>query len=410
MLPARHLSRLRATRAVRASVPRMSRHQNVRFQSTAPSSEPGSGGSHFVSGAVGGVVGAAVLFGFYSFTPAGQTASKVNKAAAEVTKTYNAAAEKLQKSTPNAAEAAESMKQFAYTYVAWVPGGRGYVDVAFNDWEAVREKHQDEADRIVNEAYRQLQAVSKGGLSMETAVKACDVIADMSKKIASLSGDAVSDLLNNHPQVKEKLGGSIEQLQNMGRSYGPEAKKQATETWDKLKDILTSGLGADKVEEARKLVQETVDRLKKLGDEAWKKGLAEAKPYLDKNAKAKELIEKNAEALKQSNIGELFRKVRSAVDSGDVSELQRYVKSVADGLADKGSEAAGGVGLDKYLKMIPQGDELVPKLQRMGQIAEKHRDEGERLLKETVEELTKVLETKSQEAQGIVDRAKKETK
>ena len=291
------------------------------------------------------------------------------------------------------------------------PRGRAYVDAAFSDWDSVRKNHKDEADKIVNDAYKQFQEVSKSGLSLETASKAYEVLADLSKKIASLASGAVSDILDNHPQAKEKFGGSIQQLQSMGEQYGPEAKKQVDETWSKMKDILAGGFSAANLEKARKLIEERVQQVKKLGDDAWKKGMEEAKPYLDKNPKVQELIEKNTDALKQGNLKELFDKLRSAVESKDLGDLEKYVNDAADKAKSKGADAAGALSLDKYLKMVPQGEEVLPKLQQIGQIADKHKEEGEKLLKETVEELKQVLEKKWQKAQDIVhDSSKKDIK
>lgn len=354
------------------------------------------------------MAGAALLYGIYSFTPAGRTAGKLNQAAKEAEKKYEAAAKKLQQNTPTADQAVDAIRQFAYSYVGWIPGGRSYVDAAFNDWDTVRKNHREEADQIINDAYKQFQEVSKSGLSLEAASKAYDALADLSKKIANLSGDAFSDIIDNHPQLKEKLGGNIDQLKQMGEQYGPEAKKQVDETWSQIKDIMAGGFSASSLAKARKVIDEKVQKIKELGDQAWQKALEEAKPFLDKNPKVKELVDKNADALKQGNAKELFDKARSAAESGDLGDLESYISNATEKAKSKGSELASGSGLEKYLKMIPQGDEILPKLQELGQVAEKHKDEGEKLFKETVEELKKVLDDKAQKAQKILDKAKKD--
>ncbi|KAG6039845.1 hypothetical protein E4U41_002023 [Claviceps citrina] len=400
-------SRVLACRSATRSVARRVPRQQCRHQSTATAG--GGGGwntSHFATGMIGGVVGTAVAYGVYSFTPAGRVASKLNKAAIEASKNYEAAAKKLQDSTPNAHQAVNSIKQFAYSYAAWIPGGKGYVDAAFRDWEAVRNDHKEEADKIVNDAYNQLKAISKSGLSMETASRAYDVLADVSKKIASLGSEAMSDIIDNHPAVKEKFGPSIEKLQSMGKNYGPEVKKQVDQTWGQVKDILAGGFSASNLDKARRLVEDKVQQMSHLGDEAWNKGLEAAKPYLDKNPKVKELIEEHADSLKQSNLSELFKKVRS----GDLDDLQSYVQDAVNKGKEKASDASGSLGLDKYLKMVPQGGDVLQKLQQIGQIADKHKDEGEALLKETVEEIKKVLEKQSEKGKDIVEKAKKEAK
>lgn len=409
MMPARPVIRSSLPRAVRPA--RAPRTQQARFQSSSSSGNAGAGNSHFAAGVAGGVAGAAVLYGVYYVSPAGQMSRKINSAAKEANNKYQAASQKLQESSPNADQAIDYIKQFAYSYVGWVPGGRAYVDTAFKDFDTVRENHREEADQLVNDAYKQFQEVAKSGLSMETATKAYDALADLSKKIGALAGDAITDILDNHPELKEKVGGNVDQLKQMGEQYGPDAKKQVDETWQQVRDVMAGGLSAANLNKARKLIEEKVEQVKKLGDEAWKKGLEQAKPYLEKNPKIKELVEKNADALKQGNYKELFEKAKSAAESGDMGGLEDYVNGAVDKAKSKGSQLSGGWGgLDQYFKMIPQGSEILPKLQQLSEIAEKHKGDGEKLLKETMDELKEVLNKKSQKAQEIVDSAKKESK
>ncbi|KAG8669529.1 hypothetical protein FPOAC2_08862 [Fusarium poae] len=407
MLPARPLIRSSVPRAARAT--RAPRRQ-IRFQSTSSTSSSSSS-MHLASGIAGGFVGSALFFGIYSYTPAGRAVSSVNKVALEAQKKYDAAAKKLQEKAPDADQAVNYIKEYAYSYVGWIPGGRAYVDAAFQDWEKVRENNKDEADKLVNDAYKQFQDLSKSGLSMETASKAFDVIADLGKKVANLAGDAISDIIDNHPQVKEKLGGNVDQLKELGDKYGPEAKKQVDETWKQVKDIFAGGFSASTISKARKLIEEKIEEIKKLGDKAWKKGLEEAKPYLDKNPKVKELIEKNADALKQGNAAELFKRAKSAVDSGDLGDLEKYVKDATEKAKSKGNELTGGwVDIEKYIKEIPNGGEVMEKLQQLSEVADKHKEEGEKLFRETIDELRQVLEKKSEKAQEIAGEAKKDAK
>ncbi|KAL6901754.1 hypothetical protein GGI43DRAFT_403827 [Trichoderma evansii] len=389
---------------------RIPKRQPIRFQSTSSTSSSSSataaGGGSLGAGIIGGVAGAALFYGIYSFTPAGRTASKLNKAVKEAEKKYQEAAKKLQANTPSSSQAVDSIKQFAYSYVGWIPGGRGFVDAAFKDWETVRKEHAEEADKIVNDAYRKFQEISKSGLSLETASRAYDALADLAKKIANLTGDALSDVVDNHPQLKEKLGGNIDQLKQMGEQYGPEAKKQVDETWSQIKDIFAGGFSAANLAKAKELIDEKTKQVQKLGEEAWKKGLEEAKPLLDKSPKVKELVENNADALKNGNVKELFDKVRDAVKSGDLGDLEKYVKQAKEKIGDKVSESGWG-SLNQYLDKIPQGSEILTKLQDMGRVAQEHKEEGEKLLKETLGDIQKVLEEKGKKAQEIADSAKK---
>jgi len=408
-----------ATRQVSRSVPRAARSvrtsqlKQTRFQSTSSTStNASSSASHFASGVAGGVAGAAALYGIYLMTPSGKAARKINKAAREAQKQYKQAADKLQQSTPNVDQAIDSIKQFAYSYVAWVPGGRAYVDAAFKDLDTLRENHGDDVDKIVTDAYRRIQNISKQGLSLDTAAKVYDVLADVTKQLAGVAGESFADILDNHPQLKDKVGPGIDQLKQMGDEYGPEAKKAVDETWQQVKDIAAGGISVQTVTKIKQLIDEKKEQVKKLGDEAWKKGLEQAKPYLDKNPQVKELVENNAELLKQGNAAELFTQVRKAAESGKLGDLQDYVNKAVDKAKSKGSQAAGSLGgqYEQFFNMIPEGSEIMPKLQQLGQVFKEHSKEGEQLLKETADDLKKLLEEKAKKAQKLAESAKKDAK
>ena len=400
----------RAARTVRASQIKQARFQSSSVSQTTTSSS--SGASHFASGLAGGVAGAAVLYGIYSMTPTGKAARKFNKAAQEAQKQYSTAAQKLQEKTPNVDQAIDGIKQFAYSYVVWVPGGRAYVDAAFKDLDTLRQNHGDEVDKIVSDAYKRLQAVSKGGLSLDTAAKVYDVLADVTKELGGLAGDAIGDIVDNLPQLKKQLGPGVDQLKKLSDELGPEAKKIADETWGQVKKIAAGGFTVSTANEIRKLVEEKVEQVKKLGDQAWQKGLEQAKPYLDKNPQVKELVEKNADLLKQGNATELFKQVKAAAESGKLGDLEEYVNKATEKAKSKGSQAASslGGGYEQFFKMIPEGSEILPKLQQLSQAFKEHSKEGEQLLRETAEDLKKLLEEKTKKAQNIADSAQKEAK
>lgn len=411
MIPARSLARSGLPRATARSS-RAAKHQ-TRFQSSttsSSSSNASAGSSHIGAGVAGGLATATVLYGVYHFSAAGKASRAVNQTYKEANTKYQQAAQKIQQNTPSADETIDYIKNFCYSYVAWVPGGRQYVDMAFKDVETIRQNHREEADKLLNDAYKQFQDLSKSGLSMETASKATEVLADLSKKLGNLAGDAFTDVIDNHPQLKEKFGGSLDQLKQMGDQYGPEAKKQVDETWKQVRDVLAGGLTVANFDKVRQLVQEKVEQVKKLGDEAWKKGLEQAKPYLDKNPKVKELIENNADALKSGNAKELFEKVKKAVESGDTKDIEGYVNKAVESAKSKGSKASESFGLEGYFDQIPNGSEILSKLKQLKEVADKHSEEGKKLVEETLAEVKQLLEKKSKKAEEIVEKAKKESK
>lgn len=325
----------------------------------------------------------------------------------KTTKDYvSSASKKLKETTPEPNEALNWLRDAAKSYAVFIPGARGYVDTAFEDLDAIRAKHGDEVDNIVRDAYSELQDVARNGeISILTAQKAWNTIVKHLGRIGDLAGDAAQQIMDNHPQLKEKVGGNLDQLKEMGRNYGPEAKKEVDKTWDQIQDVIKTGMSAENIQKVQKIVQEKVDKVKQLGDEAWKKGMEQAKPYLDTNPKVKELVEQNADTLKQGNVQELYQKIKKAVENGDTGDLESYVKSAASKAKDSGFG-----GLDQYLNKIPGGDQIIPKLGQIQEVAQKHGDEAQRIMKDAVNEISEVLRRKGDEAQKVAEKAKDESK
>ncbi|MCJ1257739.1 hypothetical protein MMC24_005565 [Lignoscripta atroalba] len=397
MITSRAASRLLRAPTVRSSL------RNARLNSTT-TTQSSSGLSPAL---VGGITGGAVTFlGGYAWYHFSGAKTFVNTA--RQTKSYfDKATNQFKDAAPEPNEALQWLRQTTSSYAAFIPGAKGYVDAAFDDLDAIRNKHGDEVDNIVKEAYTELKDVSqKKGLSIETAQESWDILQKHLKRISNLAGDAASDILNNHPQLKEKVGGNLDQLKQMGDKYGPEAKKQVDQTWTQIQDIIKGGVSMDTAAKIRSVVEEKMEMVRKMGDEAWQKGMEQAKPYLDKSPKVKEMIEKNADSLKQGNFGELYEKVKESAQSGNTESIESYIKSAVD----KGKQQGGGGmgGLEQYFKMIPGGDQILPKLSQLQQIAQKHGKEAEKISKETFEEIQHVLSKKVGEAQKLAEKAEKD--
>jgi len=375
----------------------------VRFQSTQGSTSSESSFHPALAGAVGGgTVALGVGYLFYHFSGA----RTIVKAQSQAQQYFDQTKAKFKDTAPEPNEALQWLRRTANQYAAFIPGGSQYVNSAFDDLESIRKKHGQEVDKIVRDTYDELKdVVTKKDMSVSTAHEAWNVLQERLKQIFELAGDAAEDIINNHPQLKEQVGGNMDLLKSMGDKYGPEAKKQVDQTWDQISDVLKTGVSAESINKIRKIVQDKSELIKKIGDEIWSKGMESAKPYLDKSPQVKELVEKNADALKRGNFGELYNKIKEAVDSGSMESLEKYVKQATN----KASSSSFG-GLSKYLDQIPSGSEILPKLSQMQEIAQKHGKEAESLFKETINELSKVVSSKADKAKQIAEKATQEGK
>ena len=243
-------------------------------------------------------------------------------------------------------------------------------------------------------------------MNVTAAKKAWGVLQKHLKRISDLAGDAASDIINNHPVLKEKVGGKLDQLKQMGDKYGPEAKKQADETWDQVQEIVKSGVSASTIPKVQSLLQEKVQKIQELGGKVFDQGMEKAKPYLDKSPEVKKLVEENKEKLKkQGNVQELYERVKDAVQSGKTDSLKQYVQKTVKKVG-QGSGGDDG-GLEKYLNMMPSGGEIIPKLTQLQKIAQQHGEEAEELVKDAFKEIQEVLQKKVGEAEELVQKAKK---
>ena len=316
----------------------------------------------------------------------------------------------FKESSPDPNVALEWLRSTAKSYAAFIPGASGYVDSTFDDLDAVRNKHGKEVDNIIKEAYAELKDISQEGMSMTAAQKAWDILQKHLRRIGELAGDAASDIVNNHPVLKEKIGGNLDQLKQMGDKYGPEAKKQVDETWDQIRDLVKSGVSTSTIPKIQSLVQEKMQRIQELGGKVWDQGMEKAKPYLDKSPEVKRLVEENKEKLKkQGNVQELYEKVKDAVQSGNTDSLKQYVQNTVKKAGQSTGEGGSG-GLEKYLNMVPGGSEIIPKLTQLQKITQEHGEEAEKIAKDTFKEIQEVLQRRVGEAEELVQKAKKDAK
>ncbi|KAL8929976.1 MAG: hypothetical protein Q9208_001120 [Pyrenodesmia sp. 3 TL-2023] len=377
--------------------------------SPTSSSTAQSSGSSTTQALIGGLAGGALVFaGGYSYYHFSGAKTLVNTAH-ETKATLQQYTQKLKDSNPEPSEAIRWLRSTAHSYATFIPGARGYVDAFFNDLEAIQKKHGPEVDSIVREAYTELKdTVASEGMSMTSATKSWNALQKYMNRIAELAGDASEDILNNHPALKDKVGGNINQLKQMGESYGPEAKKQVEETWNQIQDIVKGGIGASTIPQIQSLIQDKTQKMREMGNKLWDEGMEKAKPLLDKSPEVKKIVEENKDQLKQGNVQELYEMIKQSVQSGNTDKLKEYVNNTVDKAkkSTSGGGSGGGGGMEQYLQMIPGGGEIVPQLTKMYQITQEHGEEAEKIAKEAIHEIEDVLKRRVGEAQDLAKKAK----
>lgn len=395
--PVRSLHTRPSPRAPR-TIARTARTQR-RYATTDSPAASGGGSGALAGGLAGGVVAAALGYTWYRLSG---TKSLVDSA--HSTRQYiDSAFKQTTEKAPNPSEAVQWLRQTVTGYTKFIPGANQYVDTAFQDIEKVQEKHGDEVNRIIGDAYDELKGVTKAGVSMEAAVQAWSVLQKALKKIGHLAGDAAEEILSNHPELKEKVGGQYKQLQQMAKQYGPEAQKQVEDTYKQVQDIIKGGLSSENIDKVKKLVEEKTQEVKKYGDKAWEEGMKKAQPVLEKQPELKEFVEKNKDKLLQGDLGGLWEKVQS----GNADDIKNFVQEQVQ----KGSQSmGGGKGIESFLSMLPGGKDVGEKLKQLQELSQKHGGEAEKLVKSAFDDIKKVLDKKVEEGKGLKEKAEKDAK
>lgn len=222
------------------------------------------------------------------------------------------------------------LRSTATSYAAFIPGAKAFIDSEFDEFEAIQQKHGTSIDEIVRVAHRDLSDATKNGLDLESVEKAWIVIENATNQISNLTAESTNDIFGQHPDIKAKVGGKLDQLKNMAENFGPEARRELEDVYQKIKSVLSAGLNSNTVEKIRKLIQDKIQTVEKFGDVAWERGMEEARPCFDKNPKIKVILEENKDSLKHGDLAVLWDKVKSAASSGTTEPVQTYLRDVQE--------------------------------------------------------------------------------
>ncbi|KAJ6003499.1 hypothetical protein N7451_006046 [Penicillium sp. IBT 35674x] len=393
-----------AARSARQQLQPQSRFIKQRFQSTASNAASAGSNPALIGGLAGGAVAFVTGYTWYYFSGAKTLVDTSKQTQAYIEQAKQKVAEK----TPEPNEAFRWLRDTVKSYAVFIPGARSYVDTAFDDLDKIRKDHGQEFDEVVKNAYNELNALlTKEGLNTDSAAKALGVLQKHAKQLFDLAGDAAENVLDNHPEIKEKVGGSFDRLKEMGDTYGPEAKEEVNRTWQQISGIVQRGASIESAEEIKNLIQEKKTKLEKLGDEAWQKGLKESQQYLEKSPKLKKMVEDNADTLKKGSSKDLWRLVKESATSGKMEDVEKYIK---EQVTQVKSNLGDSSDLDDWLKKIPGGSNILPQLNSLQEIAQKRGSDAENVLKETFQEIQDVLKKRKEQVEKIAEEAKEESK
>ena len=331
---------------------RTHRRPHLRFESTLPSVSPATKqtvGSGLAGGIAGGLAVLAAGYGYYYFSGIKKTVDNISGAK----QYFENATKQLKDHTLQPDQTVQWLRSTATAYAGFIPGAKGIVDKAFNELDDVAREHGDELNGIIGDAHKDLKELAaSGGLNADTAQKAWEVLTKHMQRIEGLAVDVGKDVLNKHPELKEKYGDKLNMLKELGEKQGGDAKKYVDETWGQITALVAGGsFDKDKI---GKMIEDGLGKATGMGDDAWKMAMDKVKPYLDKSPEIKKLVEDNADKLKKGDWMGIISSLQDSAKNGDVKPLKEFVEKQMGQLQGMGDEAWTGamarasLYLDKY--------------------------------------------------------------
>ncbi|EME41352.1 hypothetical protein DOTSEDRAFT_134841, partial [Dothistroma septosporum NZE10] len=211
-------------------------------------------------------------------------------------------------------------------------GGREIVEKSFDDLKRVRECHETEVNEIVRDTDDELRVVpNRRGASLEAVNATCYILSRRSEEISSLAVDAAHQILESHPEMRDTLDCSFDQLRQLGDRLSPGAEKEVDETFSEVSRVVKQFIDSNTADEIRRKVEAKAQKDRRRIDRAWSFAMEQLRPTLEHNPRVKRIVEENLETLRQGRAKEVAEKIRQAIMSDSIAELEleRYIKDLS---------------------------------------------------------------------------------
>ncbi|KAG8858959.1 hypothetical protein FRB96_004779 [Tulasnella sp. 330] len=431
------LSRRVAMQA-RSSVKSTPRSQ-VRFNSSTASSSSSqtvtsAGSSPFIAGIAGGC---AVLMGGYAYYHLSGTKAMV-ESAKSVHQSLQSAKDLV---SPN--EAIKYLRNVAKSYVVLVPGAASYVDATFDGIDELHSKHKDEVDAIVNKAYDEIKKiVADGKMDLPTAGKVFAILQEQGRELGELAakvgGDIIGPIIDKHPELMEKIGGSWDDLKQIaGDAKDSDVAQRAQSIYDdttkQVGELFSKGFSPDAIQRAKELIDQKTKEVKELtgkaAQEVWNKG---RKEYLDKAPEEVKSLFSDKDTMSSVLGGSgamasavaIWSKVKevstsqAGFDEKSVQGLKYLVQRKVKDAQGKGGDLKDKVGqvtfdagwnsVKSWVKTVPGGEKAIESAEdldvtHLSALVTSKKAEAQDLIKETYSDVVAVLKEKADKAKKLAD-------
>ncbi|KAM0788058.1 hypothetical protein ACM66B_001230 [Microbotryomycetes sp. NB124-2] len=401
----------------------------------AQSGASGAGSSHAVAGLAGG---AAVLLGLYGWYHMSGTAKVVNTSR-QVIEQAQQAKDKLVSQAPSFQDGLGILRSIAKSYAAAIPGAGGAVDATFDQLDKLAKDHGPEVQKLVKDTYDDIVKAAQSG--KDASDKIANVLTEAATKVQKLIGDESQKLLNTlqdkFPDAGNALAQQYEDLNKLADKHGPEASRIASSFYNDAAAIVSKGgLNAQTLESVQNLLRDKTNEVKdftqRAGKDAWQASAKSAGPLLDKLPDVKKLVDDNVSKLgnvvgeeRAQVVKELYGELEKIGKSGksldemrkDAQKLVESKVGTLEELKKKGAEAGGDLK-DQAFKYFESATGLTGigktiegiDLQQLRNVAEKHGEEGQKILSSAYDEIREVLKKHGEQAKQVGEQAAQDAK
>ncbi|KAL5528656.1 hypothetical protein ACEPAF_7792 [Sanghuangporus sanghuang] len=261
------VARSNALATTRRVIVRWPTSAQVRRQSTASPSGSFSGGfdaSHVAAGVAGGLTVVLAGYAWYHTSGLKNVVRTTKDMKSYLQSTRDKVLTKANETARNPSQALSNLRSIAKSYTFYIPGAGSYIDDTFNELEYLYETHAGEMDLILRETTDEvIRAAQNGRPDAETARNVSSIVGNAIRRMKELGGKVGSTALDRHPAIKEKLGNSYEQLQNVAQKAGFEGKKALKETREQLRELVTRNKPDEgSIKKVRESIQEKTSKLR----------------------------------------------------------------------------------------------------------------------------------------------------
>lgn len=135
--------------------------------------------------------------------------------------TAKSAKDSLMSATPSASDALSLLRTAAQSYTSTIPGAKQVVDSTFDQLDSLADKYGDQLSSVLKDSFNELKDAVGDGSDLKnggdkvikTGIKMMNRIRDA---VEEKGGDILDGLLEKHPELKDSVGGSLNDLKKLG--------------------------------------------------------------------------------------------------------------------------------------------------------------------------------------------------